>query len=129
MSPVSVSLRPPDFKMGKKVFTFSQKIRKWPLLGQIWPILTHDFQNFGCQKLYIFCFYFRKSQKLGEKLCHFEPEMGHTCLTPHDGLLVRQMLIRKNLEFSPRSFVRSSVQKYLEIRSLLLNIKVSGFSG
>ena len=29
------------------------------------------------------------------------------------------MLIRNNLEFSPRSFVRSSVWKYLEIHSLL----------
>ena len=31
------------------------------------------------------------------------------------------MLIRKNLEFSPRSFVRPFVRKYLEIRSLLFS--------
>ena len=29
------------------------------------------------------------------------------------------MLIRKNLKFSPRPFVRPCVRKYLEIRSLL----------
>ena len=40
-------------------------------------------------------------------------------------LTVRRMLIRKNLEFSPRSSVRpsvrASVRKYLEIRSLLFS--------
>ena len=45
--------------------------------------------------------------------------------TPRDGLLVRRMLIRKNLEFSPRSFVRSfvrsSVPDFLKNRSLLFS--------
>ena len=35
--------------------------------------------------------------------------------------LVRRMLIRKNLEFSPRPTVRPFVRKYLEIRSLLFS--------
>ena len=47
--------------------------------------------------------------------------------TPQGGLLVRRMLINKNLEFSPRPsvcssvrpFVRPFIRKYLEIRSLL----------
>ena len=43
--------------------------------------------------------------------------------TLHYILLVRRMLIRKNLEFSPRpsvrSFIRQDIRKYLEIRSLL----------
>ena len=53
------------------------------------------------QILFIFCFFPKIAKKniLGEKLCHFVLEMGHSCRTQHVGLFYFAMLLSSKSEW------------------------------